>query len=56
MAGFVATLVMLCYEHWLLRNGDLGKLDAALFNMNGYISMTIFFFTLADVLAGKGWA
>jgi 4-hydroxybenzoate polyprenyltransferase len=56
MAGFVATLVMLCREHWLLRNGDLGKLDAAFFNMNGYISMTIFLFTLADVLAGKGWA
>jgi 4-hydroxybenzoate polyprenyltransferase len=56
MAGFAAALVMLCYEHWLLRNGDLGKLDAAFFNMNGYISMTIFLFTLADVLAGKGWA
>ena len=56
MAGFAATLVMLCYEHWLLRNGDLGKLDAAFFNMNGYISITIFLFTLADVLAGKGRA
>ena len=41
---------MLVYEHRLVRPGDLSKLDAAFFNMNGYISVTLLVFTLADVL------
>ena len=51
--GLAAVIAMLGYEHWLLRGGDLSKLDAAFFNMNGYISVTIFIFTFADVLAGR---
>ncbi|MDA8429951.1 MAG: putative 4-hydroxybenzoate polyprenyltransferase [Geobacteraceae bacterium] len=51
MAGIGMVVVMLLYEHWLLRNGDLGKLDAAFFNMNGYISVAILVFTALEVLA-----
>jgi 4-hydroxybenzoate polyprenyltransferase len=54
LVGLLLTLAMLTYEHWLLRNGDLTKLDAAFFNMNGYISVTIFIFTLADVIFRRG--
>lgn len=50
LLGILAVIAMLTYEHWLLRNGDLTKLDAAFFNMNGYISVTIVTFTAADVL------
>jgi 4-hydroxybenzoate polyprenyltransferase len=50
MAGILAAAAMLLYEHWLLRTGDLDKLDAAFFNMNGYISIAILLFTAADVL------
>lgn len=50
MAGICVVVAMLAYEHWLLRNGDLTKLDAAFFNMNGYISVAILVFTAADVL------
>jgi 4-hydroxybenzoate polyprenyltransferase len=50
MAGIVVVAVMLAYEHWLLRNGDLQKLDAAFFNMNGYISVAILIFTVLEVL------
>ena len=50
LAGILAALVMLLYEHWLLRDGNLDKLDAAFFNMNGYISVAIVLFTAADVL------
>jgi 4-hydroxybenzoate polyprenyltransferase len=50
MAGILAAAAMLLYEHWLLRDGDLEKLDAAFFNMNGYISIAILLFTAADVL------
>lgn len=52
-AGLVVVALMLGYEHWLLRGGDLRRLDAAFFTMNGYISVAIFLFTLADVLLGR---
>jgi len=49
-AGIMVVVVMLAYEHWLLRAGDLTKLDAAFFNMNGYISVAILIFTALEVL------
>lgn len=52
LAGFVVACAMLAYEHLLLRTGDLSKLDAAFFTMNGWISVVLFVFTAADVLAG----
>lgn len=52
LVGLGTTAALLFYEHWLLRGGDLSKLDMAFFNMNGYISINIFVFTLIDVLAG----
>jgi 4-hydroxybenzoate polyprenyltransferase len=50
MIGILVVAGMLLYEHWLLKDGDLNKLDAAFFNMNGYISIAIFLFTVAEVL------
>jgi 4-hydroxybenzoate polyprenyltransferase len=50
LLGLGTVFALLLYEHWLLRGGDLTKLDAAFFNMNGYISIAIFLFTLLDVL------
>lgn len=52
LAGVVAAWGMLLYEHWLLRGGNLERLDAAFFSMNGYISVTIFCATLLDTLTG----
>jgi 4-hydroxybenzoate polyprenyltransferase len=49
-AGIVVTGALIAYEHQLVKADDLSRLDAAFFNMNGYISVTIFLFTLADVL------
>lgn len=49
-AGVFAAAVLLVYEHGLLRGGDLSRLDAAFFNMNGYISITLFLFTGFDIL------
>jgi 4-hydroxybenzoate polyprenyltransferase len=51
-AGSAAMAAMLFYEHWLLRGGDLTKLDAAFFTMNGYISLTFLVATAADVFLG----
>ena len=50
MAGILVAAAMLLYEHWLLRDGNLEKLDAAFFNMNGYISIVILLSTTAEVL------
>jgi 4-hydroxybenzoate polyprenyltransferase len=43
---------ILFYEHGLVRVGDLSRLDAAFFTMNGIMSLTVFLFALADRLAG----
>ncbi|HEX9874891.1 MAG TPA: UbiA-like polyprenyltransferase [Deferrimonas sp.] len=50
LAGVALVAGLLAYEHSLVKPGDLSRLDAAFFNMNGYISVTIFVFTLVDAL------
>jgi len=49
--GVLAVAVLLAYEHTLVSPGDLRRLDAAFFTMNGVIAVTFFAFVLADVLA-----
>lgn len=49
-AGMIIIAGLFLYEHSLVDKNDLSKLDMAFFNMNGYISMTVFLFTLADFL------
>jgi 4-hydroxybenzoate polyprenyltransferase len=51
-AGLVVAAGILFYEHRLVRAGDLSRLDAAFFTMNGIMSITVFLFALADRLAG----
>jgi 4-hydroxybenzoate polyprenyltransferase len=48
--GVVSVAVLLAYEHSLVRPGDLSRLDAAFFTMNGVISLTFFGFVLLDSL------
>jgi 4-hydroxybenzoate polyprenyltransferase len=48
--GVAAVGLLLAYEHSLVRPGDLRRLDAAFFTMNGVISVTFFVFVLFDVL------
>jgi 4-hydroxybenzoate polyprenyltransferase len=48
--GVAAVAVLLLYEHSLIRPGDLRRLDAAFFTVNGVISLTFFAFVLADAL------
>ena len=49
--GMVIVALLFLYEHSLVSTEDLSRLDMAFFNMNGYISMTVFVFTLLDYLA-----
>lgn len=48
--GVVVTAVLLVYEHSLVRPGDLRRLDAAFFTMNGVISVVFCAFVALDVL------
>jgi 4-hydroxybenzoate polyprenyltransferase len=44
--GLAAVAALFVWEHSLVKPDDLSKVDMAFFNVNGYISLTIFFATL----------
>jgi len=48
--GVVLAALLLIYEHSLVEPGNLSRLDAAFFTMNGMISIAFFFFVLLDRL------
>jgi 4-hydroxybenzoate polyprenyltransferase len=48
--GVAVVGALLLYEHSLIRPGDLRRLDAAFFTVNGLISVVFLGFVLADVL------
>lgn len=50
--GLVVAAGILVYEHQLVRPGDLSRLDAAFFTMNGVMSVAVFGFGLVDRLVG----
>ncbi len=51
-AGLVLTAGLLVYEHSLVNPDDLSKVNVAFFNVNGYIAVTLFVFTLASLYFG----
>ncbi len=48
--GVIAVALLLAYEHSLVSESDLSKLNAAFFTMNGVIAVVFFVFVAADVL------
>jgi 4-hydroxybenzoate polyprenyltransferase len=48
--GVAVVAALLAHEHSLVRPGDLRRLDAAFFTVNGVISLAFFAFVLADSL------
>jgi 4-hydroxybenzoate polyprenyltransferase len=50
--GLLVATGILVYEHRLVRPGDLTRLDAAFFTMNGVMSVTVFGFALIDRMFG----
>ncbi len=48
--GIAAAAILLAWEQQLVRPGDLSRLDAAFFRMNGIISIVVLLGTLADRL------
>jgi 4-hydroxybenzoate polyprenyltransferase len=51
--GVLAVILLLLYEHSLVRPNDLSKLNAAFFTMNGVISVLFFVFVASDLLLRK---
>lgn len=40
--GWALITGVLAYEHWLVRPGDLSRIDKAFFDLNGYVSLVFF--------------
>jgi 4-hydroxybenzoate polyprenyltransferase len=53
LAGIIAVLLLLLYEHSLVNAHDLSRLNAAFFTMNGVISVVFALFVAADLLLRK---
>jgi 4-hydroxybenzoate polyprenyltransferase len=48
-AGVGAIILLLLYEHSLVKAGDLSRVNAAFFTVNGYVSVLFFLFWAADI-------
>ncbi|MEP0766538.1 MAG: UbiA family prenyltransferase [Fimbriimonadia bacterium] len=46
--GVAVVAVALAYEQWLVRPNDLTRLNTAFFTANGFVSIALFVFVLAD--------
>ncbi len=53
LVGVLMVAVLLVYEHSLVSAGDLSKLNAAFFTMNGVISVVFFAFVAGDLLTRR---
>jgi 4-hydroxybenzoate polyprenyltransferase len=49
-AGIAVVVVLLVYEHGLVKPDDLSRVNAAFFTVNGYVSLLFFGFWAADIL------
>ena len=48
--GFMAVAAVLVWEHRIVKPKDLSRINKAFFDLNAYVSLGYFLFTLADIL------
>jgi 4-hydroxybenzoate polyprenyltransferase len=48
--GWAGCLLLIAYQHWVVRPNDLSRLNAAFFTANGALSLWIFAATALDIL------
>ena len=48
--GWAGCLLLILYQHWVIRPGDLSRLNAAFFTANGILSVWLFAATALDIL------
>lgn len=51
--GVLAVVLLLVYEHGLVKPYDLSRVNAAFFTVNGYVSVLFFLFWAADILCHR---
>ncbi len=54
--GIALTAAALAYQHAIVRPGDLSRVDSAFFTANGFVSVALAAFGIADVLIAGGGA
>jgi 4-hydroxybenzoate polyprenyltransferase len=50
--GWTGCLALIGFQHWIVRPGDLSRLNAAFFTANGALSLWLFAATALDILTG----
>ena len=53
VAGILAVVILLVYEHGLVKPDDLSRVNAAFFTVNGNVSVLFFAFWAADILLDR---
>lgn len=48
--GWAGCVLLIAYQHWVVRPGDLSRLNAAFFTANGALSVWLFAATAVDIL------
>jgi 4-hydroxybenzoate polyprenyltransferase len=51
--GWTGCLILIGWQHWVVRPNDLSRLNAAFFTANGLLSVWLFAATALDVLRGR---
>lgn len=55
LVGTVIAIVILFYQHYLVRPNDLSRVQIAFFGMNGTLSVLLFLFTFVDLVVLHQW-
>lgn len=53
LIGTVIALLILYYEHFIIKPQDMSRLNTAFFTMNGVLSIVLFIFTLVDLAVNR---
>lgn len=48
-SGVMIVMLILAYEHWIVRPGDLSRVNLASFKINRYVGLIVFVMTLLDI-------
>lgn len=52
--GLAAAAGLLVWEHWVVRPGDLSRVNLSFFNINAWVSVIVSAGALADVFLASG--
>ncbi|MGG4142853.1 UbiA-like polyprenyltransferase [Paenibacillus algorifonticola] len=55
LLGTLLAIVMLFYQHWLVRPNDLSRVQLSFFGMNGTLSVVLFLFAIVDLMVLHKW-